>query len=183
MEAREYQKRLISDLPRIFPHEKVEIEWDSVKYDPHISNHKDVYAPRIDIAVGPFNDYFELDVGTDKTKRMQYHPFTKKLIQNKLERGLTLRRLWNSYSRCFAAIEIEFSGTSKHILGSMINASVTGSVGIIITNKTKYEVTNRIFNYFLRLESLERMKLNTLGNIFIFEEEEFLTFLSVFSSQ
>ena len=182
MKARDYQKRAISDLRRIFPNVKVDKEWDSVKYDPHISNHRDVYAPRIDIAVGPFNDFFELDVGTDITKQMQSHPFTKRLIQNKLERGLTLKRLWNSYSRCFMAIEIEFSGTSKHILGSMINASVTGSIGIIITNQSKYEVTNRLFNYFLRLESLERMSLNTLGNLFIFEEEEFLNFLSIILS-
>lgn len=182
MKALDYQKRLISDLQQIFADEEVVKEWDTVKNDPHFSNHKDVYAPRLDIAIGPFNDYYELDCGIDRTKPMQSHPFVKKLTQDKREAGLRLKDLWNSFSRCFVAIEIEFSGTSKHVLGSMINASVNGSIGIVIANKANYKKIERIFNYFLRLESLERMKLTTLGNLFLYEEDQFLNLLSTFIS-
>jgi hypothetical protein len=125
----------LSDLQRIFPNEKVIKEWDTVKNDLHLSNHKDVYAPRVDIAIGPFNDYYELDCGIDGTKPMQSHPFVKKLTRDKCQAGLSMKNLWNSFSRCFMAVEIEFSGTSKHVLGSMINASVNGSIGIVIANR------------------------------------------------
>jgi hypothetical protein len=177
MKAVDYQDKLILDFQRIFPSNQVLKEWDTVKYDPHFSNHKDVYAPRVDIAIGPFNDYSDLDCGIDRTKLMKTHPFIKKLTEDKREAGLRMKDLWNSFSRCFIAIEIEFSGTSKHILGSMINASVNGSIGIVLTNKVNYDKTNRIFSYFLRLESLERMKLTTLGNLFVYEQSQFQTLL------
>jgi hypothetical protein len=180
MNAAEYQERLRLDLQRIFPNEEVKKEWDTVKYDPHLSNHKDVYGPRVDIAVGPFNEYSRLDRGDDTTKRMWSHPFVKELTKGKREAGLRRKHLWNSFSRCFMAIEIEFSGTSKHVLGSMINASVNGSIGIVVADRPNCDKAHRIFNYFLRLESFETMTLTTLGNLFIYDQEQFLSLVSAF---
>ncbi len=178
MNAGEYQNNLFTSLQNIFGNEYVKKEWDTVKYDTHFSNHKEIYAPRHDIAIGPFNDYSDLDCGIDNTKFMQTHPLTKSLLNDKLEAGCKFKDVWNSFSRCFIAIEIEFSGSSKHILGSIINASVSGSIGIIIGNENNIGKIRRIYYYIVRLEGLERLKINTLGNINMYDANDFVKLLS-----
>ena len=46
MNTKEYQDIIFSSLKEIFEEGDVKREWDSVKYDPHLSNHKQIYAPR-----------------------------------------------------------------------------------------------------------------------------------------
>jgi len=179
--ASNYQNKLIIDFRSIFGNDMVEKEWDSVKFDGHYDNHKRVYAPRHDIAIGPFNSYPDLDIGRDNTKRMQSHPFTKRLIRDVLQNRGTLKKTWNSFSRCYLAIEIEFTGSSKHILGSLINASVSGSIGIVINNKRNSTKLDRMWRYLKRLEGLGRMKIYTLNNLIIFDDDEFLELLSEFT--
>lgn len=182
MLAHEYQNQLITNLRSIFGDELVEPEWDSVKYDLHSGNHKIVYAPRHDIAVGPFNSYLNFDIGIDATELMQSHPFTKRLYKDYLKDRDTLKKCWNSLSRCYLAIEIEFSGSSKQLLGSMVNAAVSGSIGIVIVKKTDIEKANRISTYLMRLEDFEKVKLNMLRNLIIFECDDFLKLLLDFQS-
>lgn len=180
MASLSYQDKLFASLRSIFGDDQVKKEWDSVKFDGHVDNHKIVYAPRHDIAVGPFNSYADLDLGRDNTRRMLSHPFTKRLIRDVLRNRGTLKETWNSFSRCYLAIEIEFTGTSKHILGSMINASVSGSIGIVIDNKFNSTKVDRIWRYLLRLEGLGRMRLYTIKNLIFFDKDEFLKLLSEF---
>lgn len=175
--SKEYQTKLAGILRDIFGKEVVKTEWDSVRYDGHTGNHSQIYAPRHDIAVGPFNSYMNLDIGDDKTKAMQSHPFTKKLVKCILSQRETIDKVWNSFSRCFLAIEIDFSGSEKHILGSIINATVSGSVGIVITNHENNEKAKRLANYIMRLEELGRIDLNVLRNLIIFEQDDFIYFL------
>ena len=176
-DSREYQSKVAIMLRGIFGKELVETEWDSVQYDGHAGNHSQVYAPRLDIAVGPFNSYTNLDIGDDQTKVMRSHPFTKKLIKTILSQRETIGKVWNSFSRCFLAIEIDFSGSEKHILGSIINATVSGSIGIVITNHENFKRANRLVSYIMRLEGLDRIDLNVLRNLIIFEQEDFISFL------
>jgi len=183
MTANKYQNKVAKILYAIFGEKLVKTEWDSVKYDSHFANHKLVYAPRIDIAVGPFNSYKDLDIGIDKAELMQSHPFTKELINRVFKHRETMDKIWNSISRCYLAIEIEFSGSSKHILGSIINASVSGSIAIIITSNNHFKKVNRISKYLMRLEGLERLEINTLRNLIIFKENEFLEFLQIFKDK
>jgi hypothetical protein len=180
MTASNYQNRLIIDLQCIFGSDLVKKEWDSIEFDGHIANRKRVYAPRHDIAIGPFNSYANLDIGIDNTKGMQSHPFTRRLIKDVLQNRGTLKETWNSFSRCYLAIEIEFTGSSKHILGSLINASVSGSIGIVINNKRNSTKVDRIWRYLKRLEGLGRMRIYTLNNLIVFDDDEFLEFLSEF---
>jgi len=177
MLASEYQNQLITILRNIFGSELVRPEWDSVQYDLHSGNHKIVYAPRHDIAVGPFNSLWDFDIGTDATKSMQFHPFTKRLYKDYLRDRDTLKKCWNSLSRCYLAIEIEFSGSSKHLLGSILNAAVSGSIGIVIVNKNNMAKAVRMVNYLLRLEDFEKVKLNVLRNLIIFDCDDFLKLL------
>lgn len=183
MNTKEYQNEVATVLRDVFGKDLVKTEWDSVQHDGHTANHKSVYAPRHDIAVGPFNSYMDLDIGTDKTKSMQSHPFTKKLIKGAFQHRETLDKIWNSISRCYLAIEIEFSGSSKSILGSIVNASVSGSIGIVIANKDNLETADRICKYMMRLEGLERLEINALRNLIVFGENQFLELLLEFQKR
>jgi hypothetical protein len=142
-----------------------------------------VYAPRHDIAVGPFNSLWNLDIGSDNAKSMQTHAFTKRLLKDMPWLKASIKKGWNSFSRCYLAIEIDFNGTSKHMLGSMVNAIASGSIGIVIVNKDCLEKAKRISNYLRRLEELGRLETNDLRNLIIYEEQEFLELLSQFISQ
>ena len=177
MLTREYQNQLVTNLRNIFGNELVVPEWDSVRASLHSGDHKIVYAPRHDIAVGPFNSLLNFDIGTDATKPMQSNPFTRRLYRDYLRERDTLRRCWNSLSRCYLAIEIEFSGSSKHLLGSMLNAVVSGSIGIVIVNETNIQKAIRMSNYLMRLEDFEKVKLNVLRNLIIFDRDDFLKLL------
>jgi len=182
MPARDYQDRIVNILRNIFDASSIMTEWDSVKYDSHSGNHGIVYAPRHDIAVGPFNSYWDLDIGVDKTKTMMRHPFTKKLYKDILQYRDPLKKIWNSKSRCYLAIEIDFSGTSKHMLGSIVNASASGSIAIYIVKKTDSDKAVRLSNYLMRLEEYEFLTFNMLRNLIILKDDEFLEFLSTFKT-
>lgn len=182
MRTRDYQNQLITHFRNIFGDEFVQTEWDSVQYDIHIDNHRRVYAPRHDIAIGPFNSYVDLDIGADRTKQMQLHPFTKRIYEDYLQDRETLSKLWNSRSRCYLAIEIEFSGSSKQMLGSIVNASVSGSIGIVIVKKANINKAIRLCNYLMRLEDFGYLKMKMLRNLTIFEDDDFLRFLSNFKT-
>jgi len=181
MKHNEYQSILFESLSKIFGKELVENEWDSVKNDTHTYNHELVYAPRHDIAVGPFNTYFDLDVGNDKTEPMQSHPFTQSLYKHFLKDRETLPNVWNPISRCYMAIEIEFSGSSKHMLGGMLNASVTGAIGIVIVKQPDMDKALRISGYLMRLNDFGKLNLNMLRNLIIFDVDDFSGFLSNFN--
>lgn len=178
MKSIDYQNEVFQLLQNIFGKDLVFKEWDSVKYDGHTSNHKLVYAPRLDIAVGPFNSLANLDIGSDKAEIMRKHPLTKILCKEFLNDREDLGNIWNKFNRCYLAIEIEFNSNSKHALGSLINASVSGALGVIIveTFKKKKEL-ERLENYVKRLEGLELIELNSLRNVIIFEKNEFMEFL------
>lgn len=179
MNSREYQKIVAEKLRTIFNKDLVKTEWDSVKYDGHTTNHVLVYAPRHDIVVGPFNSYAELDIGIDRAKQMRSHPFAKRLLEVLLERE-NLDKVWNPVSRCFLAIEIEFSGSSKHMLGSIINACASGSIGIVITTRENTKKVRRLCSYLRRLQDLERIEIHSLWNLIVFEADEFIDLIKEF---
>lgn len=179
MRSREYQYNIASMLSDIFGFNLVETEWDATKNNGHGGNHKKVYGPRHDVAVGPFNSGQDIDLGTDRSKATQRHALVKKLVKGSLKYRDPLHKLWNKASCCFLAIEIEFSGSSKHLMGSIINASTSGAIGIVIVNdKVKMERAKRMCAYFSRLEGLDRLEINGLKNLIIFDSDDFIKLLS-----
>jgi hypothetical protein len=184
MNTREYQNSIFNTLKEIFGKEYVEKEWDSLKYDSHISNHKEVYGPRLDIAVGPFNGMVELDTPLDNTACMKNHPLTRRIVEEIAWDDEDFDKCWNDFSRCYMAIEIELgrnngsSNSLKHILGSLINATVSGSIGIMITDSNTDKKVGRLYWYLHRLRDLERLQINTIDNLIIIDKERFMDILS-----
>ena len=184
MNTTEYQSQLIGLLKEIFGEEYVKREWDSLKYDSHLSNHKSIYGPRIDIAVGPFNGMVELDTMLDNTSVMKNHLLTRRIVKEIAWDDADFDKCWNDFSRCYLAIEIELgrskksSNSLKHLLGSIINASVTGSIGIVVTDKNTEKKVDRLYYYLLRLKGLGRLQINTLDNLIRIDKDAFLEIIS-----
>lgn len=97
------------------------------------------YAPVVDVAVGPFaiettyiDEYAQL---LDETRT-----FIESLIQRHNQNVDALEpptlfdaiKRSNGNARCLLCIEIEESGSRKHCLGNLINASALGRIGILV---------------------------------------------------
>ena len=182
MQTKEYQMEIYHELKSIFGNENVKKEWNTTEFDPHPSSHTQVYAPFLDIAVGPFNSFWDLDIGNDLTEVMKTHPFTRRIVQEIRWDENDYINSWNKFSRCYLAIEIEFSGKKhsnslKHIFGSMINASVNGSIGIIITDSNTKNKVDRLFSYVLRLRQVSGIIIPIIDNLIRIEKDDFTSIL------
>ena len=100
----------------------------------------DIYAPRPDIAVGPFNIEEGVYVSEIKSTFDRYRTcFDELEIEN---------ADLNKNPRCLIAIEIENSNKGKHMLGNIINASLLGKVGMVVTLRDEfYNEAERIHRY------------------------------------
>lgn len=180
MNANEYQDKVIDLLKKIFPANLVKKEWDAATTFGDSRVQRMVYAPRIDIAIGPFGNRFTLDIGDDQTASMQSHDFTKKLFERHYNDVDTMEEVWNKFARCYLAIEVEFSGSSKHILGDIINVATNGALAFLVVDEKNYDKAMRIMRYVLRQENVGVFEVNTLKNLIIFNDGEFLSFLNGF---
>jgi hypothetical protein len=71
-------------------------------------------------------------------------------------RELFADRTPNPNPRCLLAIEVIFSGTSKHIMGDMLNASSLGLYGLVVGRDTQMPKIRRIGCYLDMLVRLEK---------------------------
>jgi hypothetical protein len=136
------------------------------------------YAPRLDLAVGPFNvsrDRRHADV--ELIRRYQPHPLIAKL-QNEVMRQNNGGFYFNRNPRCLLAIELEYSTSSKHILGGITNASLLGYIGIIVGSARYISKIRRIYEYACRLRELEKAHDDMFANVACFQEAEFLALLA-----
>lgn len=144
MSASAYQRTAAQSLGRHFDH--VLLEWSIVR-DATDTLNPDVrrYAPRVDIAVGPFN--------TTPGGDLAIHEGL--LPQRLRERFAVLPP--NRNPRCLLAIEIVFSGSSKHIMGDMLNAGALGLYGLVVGAEPVMPKINRIREYVRVLADLEKL--------------------------
>lgn len=115
-----YQNRIEELLKLIFPVDSVKKEWSIWDgAEDGFRRTSTTYAPRLDIAVGPFNI-------TTQNKHEHIQSIQKSsnhdLIQSIIKIGKEENQDWgfNRNPRCLLAVEIEFSGSSKHILKGCI---------------------------------------------------------------
>ena len=143
MTAPEFQKVGAKILQRHVDH--VCLEWSAVKgaRDDFVRDPLR-YAPRVDIAVGPFST----DPGRDPRIEEALLPES---LRARLE-GLEP----NPNPRCLLAIEVIFSGSSKHMMGDILNASALGLYGLVVgTDKTMPKI-QRIDRYLELLARLDK---------------------------
>ena len=163
--ASEYQQEAQSALRRHFA--DVRLEWSIIKdatdaFAPDLTR----YAPRVDIAVGPFNTMH----GPDPRIRGE-------LIPPKL-RGAFSGRQPNQNPRCLLAIEVIYSGTSKHVMGDMLNASALGLYGVIIGLGARMPQIQRIGSYLEALEQLKKQKQRLFDNVITLSADDFNDLIS-----
>lgn len=142
-------------------------EWDVGKNSRDALN-RNIYCPRVDIALGPFN-----------TSREQNELMGNENIANQFITLLRRKNMvpvnfeYNYNPRCSIAIEIEASGSRKHMLGDIANASILGKLGIIIptSNEKKYQF-DRIKGFIDFATSVGKLEY-TFRNYIIISVEEF----------
>jgi hypothetical protein len=177
MGAKDTQAAIRDALDYIFGPDLVKSEW-SVRTDATDKVFdRSTYAPRLDVAVGPFN--VTRDRKNDDLARIGeygYHPLIRRL-RGEVERQNDGGFYFNPNPRCLLAIELEYSTSSKHILGGITNASLLGAIGIIVGPADKITKIQRISQYAARLRQIEKAHDDMFANIACFLEEDFLRLL------
>ena len=159
MTEREYQNRAKEVLERIY--DEVETQWH-----PFRGHGRGMYAPKVDIAVGPFataRNYEHRYGELLEQMRDFIECFIERHNQNveDTEEQTSFERIahFNVNARCLLCIEVEETGSRKHCLGDLVNASALGRVGILVARSEK------MLNVFLRqqvyLRFLARVGKNT----------------------
>lgn len=175
--VRDYQNFVFNSFKNIFGENNVKKEWNVAK-NSRDNFTRELYCPRLDIAVGPFN----IDGNVyHNNERIRGAVIVKKnflalLFQysenrtNNLDKFLSNR---NVNPRCFLAIEIENSGSSKHMLGNIANVSIIGSVGVVVPfNDEKLSLCKRIEKYVMFATKVGKIEA-VFKNILIVSKENF----------
>ncbi len=173
MSASIYQKHTEELLKIIFAADSVKREWSI--WDNASDGFRRIntmYAPRLDIAVGPFNTTTQnKHFDTTAIRSFNGHP----LIASIIVKGQEENQNWqyNNNPRCLLAIEIEYSGSSKHILGDYTNASMMGHIGVVVSSAKNYEKISRVGEYVKTLRQLEKAPADLFCNTVHYREDEF----------
>jgi hypothetical protein len=177
----QYQLQLFEKLQHKFV--DVRNEWNA--FERSVINQ---YSPRVDIAIGPFNDH-AAKVNLERTydemvKEYTYSNFIKRafdfhtenLSREKYETIIpysfyeAIER--NKNARCLIAIEIENKNSRKHIMGSIVNAASLGRIGIGVgfTKESKNSFL-RIVNYLGFLKEVGKNSYET-ANFFVLSTDQ-----------
>lgn len=154
------------------------------------------YSPNIDISVGPFserrgvslwNRYDDLvRFSSDFIDEMliqfcsNYEDFgegffriDERTIPGSYANFLSTSKGANWNARCLMAIEVEASGNRKHLLGDLINVSVSGRIGIVVGyNRDKLKTFLRQLDYLAYTIEAKKIRFNS-GNIIVLKPDQF----------
>jgi hypothetical protein len=176
-ETARYQEIVTDLLKAIFGEPNVIKEWNVAK-NSQDNFTRNLYCPRVDIGVGPFN--ITTDTGNNMAQITntftRFHPFVEGLQRL----SATDIEEYNPNPRCFLAIEIEKRGTRKHMLGDVINATSLGKIGLIIPwDEEAMKAFRRIKAY---LDFIKTVKKASYGpkNLLIVPKGDFKNFLENF---
>ena len=174
-----YQRQVCQELIRVFDSSSVKSEWNIRLGAQDVFQARDSYAPRVDLAVGSFNE----QQGRN-TQNILLADDSSPFIQRLLEDFSPSSLVANPNPRCLLAIEIEFSGSMKHIIGDITNASMLGYIGIVIgSNSGKIPSQpriQRVRSYINKLVDVEKTYNGLFGNVLYYEAEDFLGLLKEF---
>jgi hypothetical protein len=166
MAASEFQKYAKTLLEKHY--EDVRLEWPVYKdATDSMERDKKQYYPRTDIVVGPFS------LAPGQNSRIDITAINKKLMDRLHRDNLTI----NNNPRCLLAIEVVFSGSSKHLLGDILNASVIGLYGIVVGHPNMITKIKRNKKYLEKLAELGKIDCLPFRNVLIVSTDEFIELL------
>ena len=172
------QKRIMELFSQRLTREaEVKEEWNVAKGRTDDFDRNILYAPRVDVAVGPFM----INYATYEEKRRLNTTFesNEQLINKIKERGETFENFeFNKNPRCLIAIEIETSGSKKHHIGDITNASILGKIGLIVpTSEKSYKTFKRIMAYLDFAQRNEKISNNVFKNIILIKSDDLISLL------
>ena len=132
MTEREYQLKVKKILSNIYG--EVQVQWH-----PFFGQGRRIYSPAIDIAVGPYAIHERYETRYTKLLR-ESRGFIACLIKahnqnvESNEERISFKGIlhFNENARCLIGIEIENTGSKKHCMGDLVNASALGRIGLLI---------------------------------------------------
>jgi hypothetical protein len=188
--SREFERRLEPVL-RSFLHRR-NIHEDVVRsWYPFRGQRPFFYSPIPDIAVGPFATHERFISTYDELQgRVQgfIDDLTHDFRHNYREYGGHFPGVpdypfgtfqGNENARCFIAVEVESKSTTrKHKMGSIVNASALGRIGIVVgMDDHSVKVLIRILGYLKFLASVEKPTFKP-DNVFIISKQQILRILN-----
>jgi len=131
-----------------------------------------VYSPRCDVAVGPFSyrnkNYNSLYL------RLADLPSITSFINNLRTTSLvTVNETdffdYNNNPRCFMSIEVEdrTARDVKHLLGSMMNCSLMGKLGILVVSDRHLANATRLLRYLHFVKRVGKIRAELFTNVFV----------------
>jgi hypothetical protein len=181
-DTEQYQSQIYEQLSKIFGRSNVKKEWDVAKAsrDDYTRN---LYCPRIDLAVGPFN----IDRNVERNMNILENACKthERVIRNLFDHSRANSGDFNyflghknTHGRCLLAVEIENSGTRKHMLGDIVNSSIIGAIGIVVPlNNEKLKGFIRLHKYLKFATSVGKTEA-IFNNVLIIDRKTFLRILS-----
>jgi hypothetical protein len=172
MTAKDYQNALFQDISEKFPELEIKKEWNA------FAGTRKQYLPRVDIAFGPFNiepgpnliDIYNRLVEKNRLRGFLQNAFylhKQNLLSfdpaaNGVFQEFDVLVNSNQNARCLIAIEIENTNSKKHMMGSIVNASSLGRVGLGVSFCDSATNTfMRILAYLKFLSSVGKNSYNT----------------------
>ena len=175
-----FQLYLKSRLQDVFETTEVKEEWSSMQDE----YNRELYSPRLDVAVGPFATHQQLGhVYDEMINKDLAKQFIRKLVdynRENLERHdgfvnpTTFDDIWdlNYNSRCLIAIEIENQVSRKHLLDGVVNASALGRIGIVIPwSGEKLRAFVKLVRYLQYLKYADKNTFNTTNLLIVTKEQ------------
>jgi len=173
MKERDYQIEVRTLLARIYT--EVETQWY-----PFRGRGREIYSPAIDIAVGPFaiserheERYTNLLEHTRVFINNLIDIHNKNVEIEEEQTSFEKILLFNENARCLIGIEVEKTGSRKHCIGDLVNASALGRIGLLIAwNPDMLRVFLRQRMYLSYLKSVGKNTFRT-DNALVLTKDQF----------
>lgn len=133
---------------------------------------KPIYSPTCDVAVGPFSfrEGSLNEIYNNLTKLDEIEGFIDDLQRRSLGTGYNTALLdLNKNPRCFIAVEVENTTARdvKHLLGSIINCSLMGKIGIVVVFNEYLHYAERLLQYLAFVKRVKKAKKELFRNVFV----------------
>jgi hypothetical protein len=167
----------------------VKIEWHAMLREEVRHRRRDyprrsrMYCPVIDVAVGPFATHQRHVRDYDRLTR-DYEGFLFRILSAHAQNLNDFGSIYpaqtfydlcsgNRNARCFLAIEIEKGNPDlKYLMGSMINASALGRIGILVAwNPYRLRSLLRVRENFLYMSELGKNTFDTTNLLFLDKDQ------------